>query len=183
MKKTDVQEQLSKEYRYGFETEVEADTVPKGLNEEIIRLISAKKDEPDFLLDFRLKAFEWWQQQKEPTWANLHYPPIDFQKIRYYSAPKKKPELDSLDDVEPEVLRTFEKLGIPLEEQKRLAGVAVDAVFDSVSVRTTHQDMLSQYGVIFCSFSEAAKKYPELIKKYLGSVVPVKDNFYAGLNS
>jgi len=183
MKKTDVQEQLSKEYRYGFETEVEADTVPKGLNEEIIRLISAKKDEPDFLLDFRLKAFEWWQQQKEPTWANLHYPPIDFQNIRYYSAPKKKPELDSLDDVEPEVLRTFEKLGIPLEEQKRLAGVAVDAVFDSVSVRTTHQDMLSQYGVIFCSFSEAAKKYPELIKKYLGSVVPVKDNFYAGLNS
>ena len=183
MKKTEVKEQLTRAYQYGFATEVEADTVPKGLNEEIIRMISAKKNEPEFLLDFRLKAFEWWQEQKEPTWANLHYPPIDFQNIRYYSAPKKTPQYESLDQVEPEVLRTFERLGIPLDEQKRLTGVAVDAVFDSVSVRTTHQNMLAQYGVIFCSFSEAAQKYPELVKKYLGSVVPVKDNFYAGLNS
>ncbi|MBL7016234.1 MAG: Fe-S cluster assembly protein SufB [Kiritimatiellales bacterium] len=171
------------EYKYGFETEVETDTVPKGLTEEIIRTISAKKDEPEWLLEFRLKAFEWWLEQKEPTWANLHYPKIDFQNIRYYSAPKNVPNIDSLDEVEPEVLKTFERLGIPLDEQKRLAGVAVDAVFDSVSVRTTHQDLLAQYGIIFCSFSEAAKKYPALIKKYLGSVVPVKDNFYAGLNS
>ena len=183
MKKTEVQEQLSKEYRYGFETDVEVDTVPKGLNEQTIRLISAKKNEPAFLLDFRLKAFEFWQQQKEPTWANLHYPKIDFQNIRYYSAPKNAPNIDSLDEVEPEVLQTFERLGIPLDEQKRLAGVAVDAVFDSVSVRTTHQDILAQYGIIFCSFSEAAKNHPELIKKYLGSVVPYKDNFYAALNS
>lgn len=183
MKKTEVKDQLTQEYRYGFETEVEADTVPKGLNEQTIRLISAKKNEPEFLLDFRLKAFEFWQQQKEPTWANLHYPKIDFQNIRYYSAPKNAPNIDSLDEVEPEVLQTFERLGIPLDEQKRLSGVAVDAVFDSVSVRTTHQDILAQYGVIFCSFSEAAKNHPELIKKYLGSVVPYKDNFYAALNS
>jgi Fe-S cluster assembly protein SufB len=176
-------QELGGEYRYGFETAIEADTVPKGLTEETIRLISAKKNEPEWLLKFRLDAFEWWQQQKEPTWANLHYPKIDFQNIRYYSAPKKMQKLDSLDDVEPEVLETFNRLGIPLEEQKRLAGVAVDAVFDSVSVRTTHQDMLAQYGIIFCSFSEAAKKYPALVQKYLGSVVPVKDNFYAGLNS
>lgn len=183
MKKNEALEQLDQEYRYGFETEVEADTVPKGLSEEIIRHISAKKNEPEFLLDFRLKAYRWWLEQKEPTWAHLDYPPIDFQNIRYYSAPKKIPKLDSLDEVEPEVLRTFERLGIPLEEQKQLAGVAVDAVFDSVSVRTTHQDLLSEYGIVFCSFSEAAHKYPELVKKYLGSVVPVKDNFYAGLNS
>ena len=176
-------QELGGEYKYGFATDVEVDTVPKGLTEEIIRTISAKKDEPEFLLDFRLKAFEWWLEQKEPTWANLHYPPIDFQNIRYYSAPKTTPKLESLDEVEPEVLKTFERLGIPLDEQKRLAGVAVDAVFDSVSVRTTHQELLGQYGVIFCSFSEAAKKYPELVKKYLGSVVPAKDNFYAGLNS
>ena len=176
-------QELGGEYKYGFATDVEVDTVPKGLSEEIIRTISAKKEEPEFLLDFRLKAFEWWQRQKEPTWANLHYPAIDFQNIRYYSAPKKTPKLESLEDVEPEVLKTFERLGIPLDEQKRLAGVAVDAVFDSVSVRTTHQELLGQYGVIFCSFSEVAKKYPELIKKYLGSVVPAKDNFYAGLNS
>ena len=183
MKKDEAANQFDQEYRYGFETEVEMDTVPKGLNEDIIRYISAKKNEPEFLLNFRLKAFEWWQEQKEPTWANLHYPPIDFQNIRYYAAPKQVPKLESLDQVEPEVLRTFERLGIPLEEQKQLAGVAVDAVFDSVSVRTTHQDMLAQYGVIFCSFSEAAHKHPALVEKYLGSVVPVKDNFYAGLNS
>lgn len=183
MKKEEVTNQFDQEYRYGFETEVEADTVDKGLSEEIIRYISVKKDEPEFLLDFRLKAFEWWREQKEPTWANLHYPPINFQNIRYYSAPKQVPKLNNLNDVEPEVLRTFEKLGIPLEEQKQLTGVAVDAVFDSVSVRTTHQDMLAGHGIIFCSFSEAAKNHPELVKKYLGSVVPVKDNFYAGLNS
>lgn len=173
----------NREYRYGFETDIEVETVPKGLNEDIIRLISTKKEEPEWLLEFRLNAYRWWKEQREPTWAHLDYPPIDFQNIRYFAAPKKGALVDSLDDVEPEVLRTFERLGIPLDEQKRLAGVAVDAVFDSVSVRTTHQDMLSQYGIIFCSFSEAARKYPELIKKYLGSVVPVKDNFYAGLNS
>ncbi|MGE4488192.1 MAG: Fe-S cluster assembly protein SufB [Kiritimatiellales bacterium] len=179
----DTLKELDREYRYGFETEVEVDTVPKGLNEEVIRLISAKKNEPPFLLDFRLKAYEWWKTQKEPTWAHLDYPPIDFQNLRYYAAPKKMPKLESLDEVEPEVLRTFERLGIPLDEQKQLAGVAVDAVFDSVSVRTTHQNMLAQYGIIFCSFSEAARKYPALVKKYLGSVVPYKDNFYASLNS
>jgi Fe-S cluster assembly protein SufB len=183
MKKTDVQNQLSGEYRYGFETELEVDTVPKGLNEETIRMISARKEEPPFLLEFRLKAFEWWKEQKEPIWANLHYPPINFQNIRYYAAPKNQPKLDSLDEVDPDVLRTFERLGIPLDERKQLAGVAVDAVFDSVSVRTTHQNMLAQYGIIFCSFSEAARKYPALVKKYLGSVVPYKDNFYAALNS
>jgi Fe-S cluster assembly protein SufB len=183
MKKTDVEKSLDREYRYGFETEVEADTVPKGLSEETIRMISAKKNEPEFLLEFRLKAYRWWLEQKEPTWANVHYPPVDFQNIRYYSAPKNVPKLESLDQVEPEVLRTFERLGIPLDEQKQLAGVAVDAVFDSVSVRTTHQNMLAQYGIIFCSFSEAARKYPELVKKYMGSVVPYRDNFYAALNS
>lgn len=183
MKKSEAAENLNKEYRYGFETEIEMETVPKGLSEDIIRLISAKKEEPEWLLNFRLEAYRWWQTQREPTWAHLDYPPVDFQKIRYFAAPKKGAQYSSLDEVEPEVLKTFERLGIPLDEQKRLAGVAVDAVFDSVSVRTTHQDMLAQYGVIFCSFSEAAKKYPELIKKYLGSVVPVKDNFYAGLNS
>lgn len=183
MKKTEVKEQLSGEYRYGFETEVEVETVPKGLSEETIRMISAKKEEPEWLLEFRLNAYRWWKEQREPTWAHLDYPPINFQDIRYYAAPKKAPKLERLDEVDPDVLRTFERLGIPLEEQKQLAGVAVDAVFDSVSVRTTHQNMLAQYGIIFCSFSEAAKKYPGLVKKYLGSVVPVKDNFYAGLNS
>ncbi|MBM4151938.1 MAG: Fe-S cluster assembly protein SufB [Kiritimatiellaceae bacterium] len=183
MKKDEVKQTFDQEYRYGFATEIEADTVEKGLTEETIRLISSKKQEPEFLLQFRLAAFAWWKEQKEPKWANLHYPPIDFQNIRYYSAPKQTPKLESLDQVEPEVLKTFERLGIPLDERKQLAGVAVDAVFDSVSVRTTHQEMLSKYGIIFCSFSEAAKKYPELVKQYLGSVVPVKDNFYAGLNS
>jgi Fe-S cluster assembly protein SufB len=183
MKKTDVESSLDREYRYGFETDVEMDTVAKGLTEETIRMISAKKDEPEFVLDFRLKAYRWWKEQKEPTWAHLDYPPIDFQNLRYYAAPKNQPKLDSLDEVDPDVLRTFERLGIPLDEQKQLSGVAVDAVFDSVSVRTTHQNMLAQYGIIFCSFSEAAKKYPALVKKYLGSVVPYKDNFYAALNS
>lgn len=183
MNTQDTLKQRDKEYRYGFETDVESDTVPKGLNEEVIRLISAKKQEPEFLLEFRLKAYEWWKAQKEPTWAHLHYPPINFQDISYYAAPKNTPRYESLDQVEPEVLRTFERLGIPLNEQKQLAGVAVDAVFDSVSVRTTHQAMLAQYGIIFCSFSEAARKYPVLVKQYLGSVVPYRDNFYAGLNS
>jgi Fe-S cluster assembly protein SufB len=183
MKNSETIEQLNREYRYGFETDIETDTVPKGLSDETIRMISVKKNEPEFLLDFRLKAYHWWLEQKEPKWANVHYPPIDFQNIRYYSAPKNTPRLESLDEVDPEVLRTFERLGIPLEEQKQLAGVAVDAVFDSISVRTTHQNMLTQYGIIFCSFSEAARKYPALVQKYMGSVVPYKDNFYAGLNS
>jgi Fe-S cluster assembly protein SufB len=183
MKTSETIEQLNREYRYGFETDIETDTVPKGLSDETIRMISVKKDEPKFLLDFRLKAYHWWLEQNEPKWANVHYPPIDFQNIRYYSAPKNTPRLESLDEVDPEVLRTFERLGIPLEEQKQLAGVAVDAVFDSISVRTTHQNMLTQYGIIFCSFSEAARKYPALVQKYMGSVVPYKDNFYAGLNS
>lgn len=175
--------EMGGDYRYGFETDLEMETVPKGLTEETIRMISAKKEEPEWLLEFRLEAYRWWKEQKEPTWAHLDYPPIDFQNIRYYAAPKNQPKLESLDEVDPDVLKTFERLGIPLDEQKQLSGVAVDAVFDSVSVRTTHQGMLAQYGVIFCSFSEAAKKYPALVQKYLGSVVPVKDNFYAGLNS
>lgn len=179
----DTLKQLNSEYRHGFESEVEMDIAPKGLSEEVIRLISAKKQEPPFLLDFRLKAFEWWKDQREPTWAHLQYPPIKFQDIHYYAAPKNTPKYESLDQVEPELLRTFERLGIPLDEQKQLAGVAVDAVFDSVSVRTTHRNMLAQFGIIFCSFSEAARKYPALVQQYLGSVVPYRDNFYAGLNS
>ncbi|MDA1044718.1 MAG: Fe-S cluster assembly protein SufB [Verrucomicrobia bacterium] len=171
------------EYKYGFSTDIEVDTVEKGLTEETIRTISEKKGEPEFLLNFRLKAFRWWLEQEEPNWACVHYPPIDFQDIRYFSAPKKSIELDSLDEVDPEVIRTFERLGIPVEEQKRLSGVAVDAVFDSVSVGTTHKAMLAEQGIIFCSFSEAAREHPELIEKYLGSVVPPTDNYYAGLNS
>jgi len=173
----------SDEYRYGFETEIETETVEKGLNEDIIRTISKKKGEPQFLLDFRLKAYRWWVNQQEPRWANVEFSPIDYQDIRYFSAPKNTPQYESLDEVEPEVLETFRRLGIPLDEQKRLAGVAVDAVFDSVSVKTTHKEILAQYGVIFCSFSEAAKEHPELIEKYLGTVVPPTDNYYAGLNS
>jgi Fe-S cluster assembly protein SufB len=170
-------------YKYGFETELEVDTVPKGLNEQIIRTISAKKNEPAFLLDFRLAAYRAWLEMPEPRWAHLDYPRIDFQNIRYFAAPKNRSEYHSLAEVEPEVLRTFERLGIPLEEQKRLAGVAVDAVFDSVSVRTTHKDLLAKHGIVFCSFSEAAREHPELVKKYMGSVVPPTDNFYAALNS
>ena len=170
-------------YKYGFTTDVESDTFAKGLDEGVVRAISKKKNEPQFMLDFRLKAFAKWKTMKEPEWPNVHYPPIDFQNISYYSAPKKKKVLDSLDEVDPEIMRTFEKLGIPLDEQKKLANVAVDAVFDSVSVATTHKKKLMEVGIIFCSFSEALQEYPELIEEYIGSVVPVGDNYYAALNS
>ena len=172
---------INKEYKLGFETLVQSDTFAKGLNEDVIRAISAKKEEPSWLLDFRLKAYAKWLKMEEPTWANLNYPKIDYQDLAYYSAPKKA--LDSLDEVDPEILKTYEKLGIPLEEQKMLAGVAVDAVFDSVSVKTTYQDELEKLGIIFCSISEAAHRFPQLVKNYLASVVPVVDNFYACLNS
>ena len=172
-----------KEYKYGFVTPIESDVFPKGLDEDVVRAISAKKEEPPFLLDFRLKAFRKWQSMKEPKWPNVTYPPIDFQDIRYFAAPKKKQELSSLDEVDPEILRTFEKLGIPLDEQKRLANVAVDVVFDSVSLGTTFKKTLEEAGVVLCSMSEAVKTYPELLEKYLGTVVPIGDNFYAALNS
>ena len=171
------------QYKYGFTTDVESETFAKGLNEEVVRAISKKKNEPEFMLNFRLKAFEKWKTMKEPAWPNVHYPPIDFQDISYYSAPKKKKQLESLDEVDPEVMRTFEKLGIPLDEQKKLANVAVDAVFDSVSVATTHKKKLMEQGIIFCPISEALQDYPELIEEYLGTVVPVGDNYYAALNS
>lgn len=177
-----------KEYKYGFETQIDADTIEKGLNEDVIRLISSKKKEPEWMLEYRLKAYEYWKTLDEPTWANVHYPKVDFQDVRYYSAPKSKEEQQqegpkSLDDLDPELLKTFEKLGIPLAEQKRISGVAVDAVFDSVSVGTTHQEILEEQGVIFCSISEAIQEHPELVRKYFGSVVPYKDNFYAALNA
>ena len=176
-----------REYKWGFVTEIEHEQVPKGLDEDIIRAISAKKQEPEFMLEWRLKAYRHWasleKAQAEPKWANVKYPPIDYQNIVYYSAPKRKPELKSLDEVDPEILRTYEKLGIPLAEQKMLAGVAVDAVFDSVSVATTFKAKLAELGVIFCSFSEAVQKCPELVQKYLGSVVPYTDNFFASLNA
>ncbi len=158
-------------------------SLPPGLNEDIVRLISAKKDEPEWLLQWRLRSFRQWLTMKEPTWANVHYPPIDYQAIRYYSAPKQKKALNTLDEVDPELRRTFEKLGISLEEQKRLSGVAVDAVFDSVSVATTFRVELAKLGIIFCSFSEAVREHPDLVRKYLGSVVPYTDNFFATLNS
>ncbi len=173
---------VGREYKWGFVTDIEQDIAPPGLNEDIIRLISTKKEEPEWLLEWRLKAYRYWLTIKEPTWHNVHYPPIDYQDISYYAAPKKK-ELESLDEVDPELLRTYEKLGIPLEEQKRLAGVAVDAVFDSVSVATTFKEKLADLGIIFCSFSEAAQQHPDLVRKYLGSVVPYTDNFFATLNS
>jgi Fe-S cluster assembly protein SufB len=181
---TETIEQLAtREYKYGFFTEIESETLPPGLNEDVIRAISAKKQEPEWLLDFRLKAYRAWLTMKEPTWHNVHYDPIDYQAISYYSAPKKKPQLESMDEVDPELRSTFEKLGIPLEEQKLLAGVAVDAVFDSVSVATTFRSKLAELGIIFCSFSEAVQEHPELVRKYLGSVVPYTDNFFATLNS
>ena len=176
----------TREYRYGFVTPVDADTIPPGLDEDVVRLISVKKNEPPFMLDWRLRAYRHWasleRAEAEPRWANVSYPPIDYQKVVYYSAPKRK-TAGSLDQVDPEILRTFEKLGIPLEEQKRLSGVAVDAVFDSVSVATTFQDKLAELGIIFCSFSEAVHKHPALVERYLGSVVPYTDNFFASLNS
>lgn len=170
-------------YKWGFSTSIETDTLPKGISEEIVRAISLKKNEPAYMLDFRLQAFRKWQEMAEPTWAHVSYPPIDFQNICYYSAPKKKPELGSLAEADPELLKTFEKLGIPLDEQKRLANVAVDVVFDSVSLGTTFHKTLAEAGVVLCSISEAIQKYPELVQKYLGSVVPAGDNFYAALNS
>ncbi|MDA0690359.1 MAG: Fe-S cluster assembly protein SufB [Nitrospinae bacterium] len=172
-----------KKYKYGFQTLIESETFAKGLDEDVVRAISHKKNEPQFMLDFRLKAYEKWLTMKEPTWPNVHYPPIDYQNLSYYSAPKQKKLLDNIDEVDPELLRTFEKLGIPLDEQKKLANVAVDAVFDSVSVATTHKKKLMEVGIIFCPISEAIREYPELIEEYMGSVVPVGDNFYAALNS
>ncbi len=172
------------DYKYGFYTDVEADAIPKGLNEDIVRLISQKKAEPQWMLDWRMKAYRAWLEMKhEPTWANVKHPPIDYQNIVYYSAPKKKSTLNSLDEVDPELLATFEKLGISLEEQKRLTGVAVDAVIDSVSVKTTYKDELAKKGIIFCSFSEAVQEHPDLVREYLGSVVPARDNYFAALNS
>jgi Fe-S cluster assembly protein SufB len=178
-----LQEITSKEYKYGFVTDVEQEKAPKGLNEDIIRLISAKKNEPEWLLEWRLKAYRHWLTMTEPHWANVNYPPIDYQAIYYYAAPKKKKNLKSLNEVDPEIRATFEKLGISLEEQKRLSGVAVDAVFDSVSVGTTFKEKLAELGIIFSSFSEAVQEHPDLVRKYLGSVVPYTDNFYATLNS
>ena len=181
---TDTVEQLAnRDYKYGFVTDVEADQIPAGLNEDIIRMISAKKEEPEWLLEWRLNAFRFWQTMSEPTWHNVTFPAIDYQNIIYYSAPKQKPKLESLDDVDPEIKATFDKLGIPLEEQKLMAGVAVDAVFDSVSVATTFKDKLSELGIIFGSFSDAVQDHPDLVRQYLGSVVPASDNFYAALNS
>jgi Fe-S cluster assembly protein SufB len=171
------------EYKYGFVTDIETETIPKGLNEDVIRLISKKKNEPDWLLENRLKAYRHWQTMKMPEWAYLDLPEIDFQDIIYYAAPRKQPKYQSLDEVDPELLNTFNKLGIPLEEQKHLAGVAVDAVMDSVSVKTTFRETLAEMGIIFCSFSEAVQEHPDLVKKYMGSVVPYTDNFYAALNS
>ena len=171
------------DYKYGFTTDIDADTLPPGLNEDIVRFISAKKNEPEFMLEWRLKAFRHWLGMQEPNWAHVKYPPIDYQKIIYYSAPKPKKALASLDAVDPELLETFQKLGISLDEQKRLSGVAVDAVFDSVSVATTYKAKLAELGIVFCSFSEAVREHPDLIQKYLGSVVPYSDNFFATLNA
>lgn len=178
-----LKEVTENEYKYGFYTDIEMDMIPKGLDENTIRFISAKKEEPEWMLEFRLQAFRKWLTMKEPDWAHLNIPPIDYQDIIYYAAPKQKKQLNSLDEVDPELLETFKKLGISLDEQKALSGVAVDAVIDSVSVKTTFQDTLAKVGVIFCSISEAIKEHPELVKKYIGSVVPVGDNFFSALNS
>jgi Fe-S cluster assembly protein SufB len=181
-----VEELAIQDYKYGFQTDIEMDIVPKGLSEDTIRIISKKKNEPEWMLEWRLKAYRHWLtlvNEKEPTWANIHYPAVDFQDIIYYAAPKQKVTLNSLDEVDPELLKTFEKLGISLQEQKRLTGVAVDAVFDSVSVTTTFKEELSKLGIIFCSMSDAIQEHPELVKQYIGSVVPYTDNFYASLNS
>lgn len=173
----------SQAYKYGFTTDLDMETFEKGLSEEVIRKISAIKNEPEFMLDFRLKSYELFKKMKNPNWAKVNFPEIDLQDIKYFSAPKKKEKKESLDEVDPEILRTYEKLGIPIEEQKRLEGIAVDAIFDSVSVANTHKKALAEIGVIFCSISEAIKEHPELIKKYLGSVVPSSDNYYAALNA
>ena len=178
-----VEKITNQDYKYGFVTDVDSDTIPKGLNEDVVRLISSKKGEPEWLLDWRLKAYRLWTTMVEPEWPNVTYSKIDYQAISYYSAPKKKPTLKSMDEVDPEIRSTFEKLGIPLEEQKMLSGVAVDAVFDSVSVATTFREKLAEMGIIFCSFSEAVREHPDLVRTYLGSVVPYSDNFFATLNS
>lgn len=175
---------VNQPYKYGFVTDIEADNIPRGLSEDVVRLISAKKNEPEFMLEYRLRAYRQWLKMTEPTWSHVQYPPINYQDIIYYSAPKqKKAKLNSLDEVDPTLLETFAKLGIPLNEQKRLSNVAVDAIFDSVSVATTYKEKLAKDGVIFCSFSEALQEHPELIKKYLGSVVPIADNYFAALNA
>ncbi len=174
---------IDKPYEHGFVTDIDSDTTAKGLSEDVIRLISRKKDEPEWLLEFRLEAYRRWLTMTEPKWPNVKYPPIDFQAISYYSAPKAKPKLASMDEVDPELIRTFEKLGVPLHEQKALAGVAVDVIFDSVSVTTTYKKKLAEVGVIFCSMSEAVREHPDLVRKYLGTVVPQGDNYYAALNS
>ena len=176
-------EVTSKEYKYGFTTNIEADTIEKGLSEEVIRTISAKKNEPDWMLEYRLNAYKVWLEMDEPDWANISYEKPNYQDIIYYSAPKQKPVLDSLDDLDPEMKKTFDKLGISIDEQKRLANVAVDIVMDSVSVATSFKETLSEKGIIFCSISDAIKEHPELVKKYLGTVVPVRDNFFSALNS
>jgi Fe-S cluster assembly protein SufB len=180
---TAIESLVNREYQYGFVSDIEADTVAPGLNEDVVRIISAKKHEPEWLLDWRLKAFRRWQTMKEPHWGNLTYPPIDYQAARYWSAPTSVKPLQSLDEVDPELVRTYEKLGISLNEQKFLSGVAVDAIFDSVSVGTTMKEELARHGVIFCSFGDAVREHPELVRKYLGSVVPYSDNFFAALNS
>ena len=171
------------DYKFGFQTNIDTETIPKGLSEDVIRIISAKKEEPEWLTESRLKAFRHWQTMKMPKWAHLRIPEIDYQDIIYYAAPKQEAKYQSMDEVDPELLDTFNRLGIPLEEQKQLAGVAVDAVMDSVSVKTTFQDTLAEKGIIFCSFSEAVKNHPDLVKQYMGSVVPYTDNFFAALNS
>ncbi len=178
-----LEELTNSEYKYGFETTIDVDSAPKGLNEDIVRFISSKKNEPQWMLEWRLKAFQKWKTMKEPKWPNVTYPEIDYQDIIYYAAPKQKVTPNSLDEIDPELRRTFEKLGISLEEQKRLTGVAVDAVLDSVSVATTFKDKLAELGIIFCSFSEAVQDHAELVKKYMGSVVPVNDNYFSALNS
>src|SRR3989338_5861484 len=179
----ELKKKLEQDYKYGFSTDIEVDQLPPGLNEHVIRIISQKKNEPSWMLDWRLKAYQKWCTMKEPTWAYIKYPKINYQDIIYYSAPKKEKNLKSLDEVDPKLLETYQKLGIPLHEQKRLAGVAVDAVFDSVSVVTTHRKTLKEMGILFCSISEAFHECPEIVKKYMGSVVPIGDNFFAALNS
>ncbi|MGB3237091.1 MAG: Fe-S cluster assembly protein SufB [Geitlerinemataceae cyanobacterium] len=183
MSATTVKTLVNQPYKYGFVTDIEAEAIPRGLSEDVVRLISAKKNEPKFMLEFRLKAYRKWLTMSEPTWPHVHYPPIDYQNIVYYSAPKVQEKKQSLDEVDPTLLETFEKLGISLSEQKRLSNVAVDAIFDSVSIATTFKEKLGEAGVIFCSISEALQEHPELIQKYLGTVVPIADNYYAALNS
>ncbi|HQT27407.1 MAG TPA: Fe-S cluster assembly protein SufB, partial [Burkholderiales bacterium] len=183
MSSTTLQNLVNQPYRHGFVTDIETEVVPKGLSEDVIRLISAKKDEPEWLLEFRLSAYRHWLTMEDPSWAKVKHPPIDFQEIIYFAQPKPKKALASMDEVDPELRRTFEKLGVPLNEQKIMAGVAVDVIFDSVSVTTTYKAKLAEVGIVFCSLSEAVKDHPELVKQYLGSVVPPSDNFYAALNS